>query len=60
MGYIYGVIRSRAGGSDEAGRELCYDTQPVEAMPLPVAMPEQTLYTLSSDCAQDTLPEHPL
>jgi hypothetical protein len=42
-GDIYPVIRSRAGGSDEARRGLCYDTPHIEAMPFLVGMPDKTL-----------------
>jgi hypothetical protein len=42
MRYILAVIRSCAGGSHEARRGLCYDTQHIEAMPLPADIPDKT------------------
>jgi hypothetical protein len=38
---------------------LCYDTQPVEAMPFPVAMADKIPYALSSDSSQEKFPQHP-
>jgi hypothetical protein len=35
---------------------LCYDTQPVEAMLLPVDIPEKTSGALSEDFYQEKLP----
>jgi hypothetical protein len=39
---------------------LCYDTQPVEAMTFPVAMPDKTPCALSEDFYQEKLPCKPL
>jgi hypothetical protein len=41
--------------SNEARPGLCYDTQRVEAMPFPVAMPDKTPWALSSDLYQEKL-----
>jgi hypothetical protein len=48
-----GQLRVRMAG-------LCYDTQPVEAMPFPVAMLDKTPWALSSDFYQEKLPYKPL
>ena len=39
---------------------LCYDTQAGEAMPFPVAMPDNPLRALSEDLYQEQLPSQPL
>jgi hypothetical protein len=39
---------------------LCYDTQPVEAMPFAVAMPDKTPCALSLDFYQEKLLYKPL
>ena len=39
---------------------LCYDTQPVEAMPFPVAMLNKTPWALSEDFYQEKLPSKSL
>jgi hypothetical protein len=39
---------------------LWYDTQPVEAMPFPVAIPDKTPWALSSDFYQEKCPYKPL
>ena len=48
-----GQLRIRMAG-------LCYDTQPVEAMPFPVPMPDKTPWALSDDFYQEKLPYKPL
>jgi hypothetical protein len=47
MRYIGLVIRIWVGAATRHGPGLCYDTQRVEAMPFPVAMPDKTPWALS-------------
>ena len=49
----HGQLRIRMAG-------LCYDTQHVEAMTFPVAMPDKTPCALSEDFYQEKLPCKPL
>jgi hypothetical protein len=39
---------------------LCYDTQPVEAMPFPIDIPDKPPRALSEDFYQEKLPSKPL
>ena len=48
-----GYLRIRIPG-------LCYDTQPVEAMPFAGVIPDKTPSTVSDDFYQEKLPSQPL
>jgi hypothetical protein len=52
-GATHGYLRIRMAG-------LCYDTPPVEAMPFPIAMPDNPPRALSEDLYQEKLPYKPL
>jgi hypothetical protein len=60
MGDIVAVIRSRAGGSDEARRGLCYDKHHVLAVTVTVTIPDQLPCVLRGRFYQEKLPYSPL
>ena len=52
-GVAHGYFDMRRAG-------LCYDTQPVEAMPFPIDIPDKPPRALSEDFYQEKLPSKPL